>query len=101
MCVMYINCQTLQEYPGHTYTGLWQLLVVLEDSVFHETEDTCHHGRQKDYNDDGVDETEPLHVVLRGGAQDVVPTRRPVHVIIYLMEETESLTDRGKTCSSS
>ena len=57
-------------------------------------EDHSHHGRQKDCDEDRVDETEPLHVVLRGGAQDVVPTRRPAHIIIYLMEERE----RGVKC---
>ena len=73
----------------------------MDDSVFHKPEDACHHGRYNDCDEDGVEETEPLHVVLRGGAQDVVPTRRPAHVIIYLMEETESLIDTGKTSSSS
>ncbi len=47
-------------------------------------EDHADHGGEEDGDEDRVDETEPLHVALGDGAQDVVPARRPPDVLLLL-----------------
>ena len=37
-------------------------------------QDHADHGREEDGDEDGVDETKPLHIALRHRAQNVVPS---------------------------
>ena len=69
-------------------------LVVSHDvSVKRAHEDHPHHGREEDGDQDRVDQTEPLHVALGHGTQDVVPARGPADVLLLLhrAETRESL----------
>ena len=50
-------------------------LVVSHDVVAEGSEqDHANHGREEDGDEDGVDETKPLHIALRHRAQNVVPS---------------------------
>ncbi len=55
-----------------THRGLG--LVVSQDiSVEGTYEDHAHHGREKDRDEDRVDEAEPLDVALGNRTEDIVP----------------------------
>ena len=68
----------------HTHTYCVSLVVAGDVSVQVAHQYHGHHGRQEDSDEHRVDEAEPLHVALRGGAEDVVPTRRPADGLLSL-----------------
>ena len=61
--------------PTDTITHRGVSLVVSHDVVAERSEqDHSNHGREEDGDEDGVDETKPLHIALRHRTQNVVPS---------------------------
>ena len=73
----------MQHVICHTHCGLC-LVVTCDVPVERTHEDHPHHGRQEDGDEDRVDKTEPLHIVLWHGTQYVIPARGPADIIHQL-----------------
>ena len=58
-------------------------LVVARDVLVEGAEeDHGHHARQEEHDDEAVEDGEPLDVGVGHAVQDIVPSARPLHIII-------------------